>query len=254
MKDKILKLQRAIEKYLDIHVKAPVFETVAKDFAAQDRLADLLTILYAAVKSVSENVVPFDKEYLANLPKSELKHRIDVLTNFVQKKHLDEQTVKLLQSSSSKKYLFAYVIRELNWVVISIFSASYISANIIMRSLLELLIGIATRATGSIKERVESISFISSNEKKEIIALWHELCAWSHPYRKWEKEVCPILASYNPVYHEKLCRQSISNLERIVDFMLVISIGKFDINKQKVINALENSHVDRSFLKFFAAS
>ena len=55
------------------------------------------------------------------------------------------------------------------------------------------------------------------------------------------------------MYHEKLCRQSIDNLERIVDFMLIISLEKFKIDKRKVIEKLNAVHGDASFLKLFAA-
>ena len=168
MTDKLSKLQQIIERYLDSLVKDPTFETIAKDFTAQDRLADLLLILDVAVKAISEEGVSFDKEYLTNLAKSEIEYRINALSKFLETERLDEQTAKLLYSDSSKKHLFAYFTRELNWVVISIFSASYISANIIMRSLLELLVGITTRETGSMKKRINSISFISSGEKKEM--------------------------------------------------------------------------------------
>ncbi len=252
--NKTLELKRVIGEYLNILAKDPAFETAEKDFAAQDRLVNFLTILNVAVKLVSEDGKPLDEEYLSNLSNSERKHTFEVLNKLLQKKHSDEETAKILHSGSSKQYLFAYISRELNWVVVSILSASYISANIIMRSILELLIGIATRATGSMSKRIDSISFVSTDEKKEISKLWHELCAWSHPYQKWEKEVCPLFVLHKPMYHEKLCRQATNNLGKIVDFMLVVSLGKFGVNKQKVINALCTNQVDTTFLKFFALS
>ena len=73
----------------------------------------------------------------------------------------------------------------------SLGATDYLSSIILMRSLFELLIGISTKVNGSMKERIDSIDFLKSDEKKNLKKFWDILCAWSHPYGKWWKEVCP---------------------------------------------------------------
>jgi hypothetical protein len=122
-----------------------------------------------------------------------------------------------------------------------------------MRSILELLIGIATRETGSMSKRIGSIPFIDPEEKKKVDELWGEFCAWSHPYRKWEEEVCPIFALQKPIYYQRLCKMSLDKLERIIDLLLVIALEKFEIDKQGILSKLNTRSVGTPNLTLFQA-
>jgi len=73
----------------------------------------------------------------------------------------------------------------------SLGSTDYLSAIILMRTLFELLVGISTNIKGSMKDRIKSIDFFDEQEKKDLAKTWDLLCAWAHPYGKWEKYVCP---------------------------------------------------------------
>lgn len=245
------KLRKVIEEYLDRNVKVPSFETIEKDFYAQDKLAGILVLLQATFNCIQKQGLDFDKDYLRQLPKPEIEKRIDVLKKFVYTGHLSQEATEILKSDSSRKYLFVYLDKELCWVAVSILSASYISAHIIMRSVFELLIGIATRKTGSMSERINGIPFLSPEERKEIYKLWGDLCAWSHPYGKWIIEVCPIFISYKPMYHSKLCKLSLEKLEKLVDLLLVIALEKFEINKKDILDKVKSYKIDTSNLIFF---
>lgn len=244
-------LQKVIGSYLDSIVKAPAFETVEKDFSSQDRLADALTILNVVLTAISKKDSFIDNEYFKRLTPTQLREHEEILIEFIDTGEFNDKVKNILVEGRVKKHLFAYVSKELNWVVVSILSASYISANIIMRSLLELLIGIATNEKGSMNTRISGISFLSQDERENIKNLWHEFCAWSHPYQKWEKEVCPIFVLHKPMYYVRLCQQSIDKLERIIDFLLIIAVEKCSLDYQKLTELLTAKHADLTKLAMF---
>ena len=124
-----------------------------------------------AAELINEKGIEFDKAYLHKLPRQELEKRIDIYGKFINSessnsKKIDKKAHELLKNDSSKKHLLSYLLRELNWVTISILSASYISAHVLLRSSFELLIGIATKVNGKMGERIESIEFLSIEEQK----------------------------------------------------------------------------------------
>lgn len=249
--NKLRELRKVIEEYLNKNTKAPAFETIEKDFYAQDKLASILILLSNTVTCILRDGLDFDKDHLKQLPKSEIQERIEILQKFVQTGHLSIETNEILKSDSSRKYLLAYLAREFNWVVISILCASYLSAQIVMRSLYELLIGIATTKTGKMSKRIDSISFLSPKERKKTLELWRDLCSWSHPYGKWLSEMCPIFISHEPMYHPKLCKQSLETLEKLIDLLLVVAIEKFEVNKEILLNKVKKYRIDFSSLVFF---
>jgi len=248
---KYLELRKIIEEYLDENVKAPAFDTIEKDFQAQDRIANILLLLQTTVDCIKKQGLDFDKSYLKQLSKPEIDKRIYVLEEFIRTNYLSQEVKENLKSDSSRKYLLVYLSRELNWVAISVLSASYISAYILMRSIFELLVGIATIKTGSMRKRINDISFFSEEERKQIYRIWQDLSGWAHPYHKWIKEVCPIFISHKTMYHPKLCIQSLKKLEKIIDILLVIALEKFEIDKQNVLNKVTTYRIDTSNFPFF---
>ena len=244
-------LQKAIEKYIDRNVKVPAFETIEKDFYAQGKLAEILVILTVTVACIQKQGLDIDKDYAKLLNKQELEKNIEVLEEFIQTGTLSQEAAKIMESFSSRKYLLAYLLRELNWVAVSVLSASYVSAHIIMRSVFELLVGIATKKTGSMSERIKSIPFLSPEEQKEIQKLWGDLCSWSHPYNKWTKEMCPIFVLRGPMYHPVLCKQCLEELEKLLDLLLVVGLEKFEVNREYIVSEVKKHKIDTSNLTFF---
>jgi len=102
----------------------------------------------------------------------------------------------------------------------SLGSTDYLSAIILMRALFELLVGISTDLNGSMKDRIESIYFFDEREKKDMAKTWDLLCAWAHPYGKWEKYVCPKAFGTGRFYSPSLFKQSLDYSHKILDFML----------------------------------
>ena len=102
----------------------------------------------------------------------------------------------------------------------SLGSTDYLSAIILMRTLFELLAGISTDLNGSMKDRIKSIYFLDEQEKKDLAKTWDLLCAWAHPYGKWEKYVCPKAFGTGRFYNPSLFKQSLDYSHKILDFML----------------------------------
>lgn len=247
----IKKLQKFVKNYLDNNVKVPAFETVEKDSYSRTKIAEIVLLLQVTANCIFKHGLDFDKDYLKQLPKEEIENYLIIFENFIQTGNLSQEAEKILESSNSRKYLLAYLNRELNWVAISILSASYISAHIIMRSAFELLIAIATNKTGSMGARVDSITFLTLEEKKDVKKIWNDLCGWSHPYGKWIKEACPIFISCGPMYHPKLCRQSIDQFEKIIDFFIIIGLEKFEVDKNDFLHEVHNYTINISNLTLF---
>lgn len=247
-------LQNVIEAHLSRYVKAPAFETIEKDLYAQDKIADFLILLKVTTDCIKKDGLDFDKNQLQELPQDEIEKRITVLEEYIQTGGCTQETREFLKSNDSKKHLNAYLNNGLNWIVISILSASYISANIIMRSIFELLVAIATNGidgNNSMSFRLKSIPFLTLEERKKLSKLWGKLNSWAHPFTKWEKEVCPIFVSYNPMYHPELCKQSLDLFEKLIDFFIIIGIGKFEINRNDILDEIQKYQIDISNLTLF---
>ena len=233
----ISELRGFVTSYLDEQVTTPSLETIEKGLNEQDQLVSLLLLSRVATGIIRKEGLDFDKHYLASLLPEEIEKRIEVLGRFLESGEscplADGCALKdahdYLSSGSSYKHLLAYLVREIDWVVVSVLSASYVSALLLMRSVLELLVGIATRATGSMKERLGEIPFLEATEIKSLLNLWYRLCGWGHPYGRWVKEVCPFYVSHGPMYHPKLCAICLKELQAIVDFFVVIALEKYEI-------------------------
>lgn len=245
------KLKKVIQKYLHTNVNAPASETIEKDFFAVDHLGSLLIILQTTADSIKEEGIAFDKEPLRKLTKAQWEEQIDVLIKFIDQGQLSNKTIEILKLYSSRKNLLAYLVREVNWVAVSILSGSYISAYVVMRSVFELLIGVATTETESMSKRISRMTFLSAKERNNLQKLWNGLCAWAHPYNKWLKDICPIFFSFKPMYHPRLCKQSLEKLEKIVDLLLIIAIEKFEINKKNILEKMRNYRISTRSLPMF---
>lgn len=220
-REQLLKRLRGLySKYLGEKVTKPSLRTVKKEFFAQDHLVELLLIVCLLVELANKEGIELDKNILRGLSREEIEKRIGGLTSFVEmnKSKAAEETAPIdetlgyLAEGSSRKYLLSYLKKEINWVVVSIMSASYASSMVLMRSAFELIIGIASKSTGSMSSTIDSIAFLSDEEKNRVKKLWYRLCAWGHPYGKWIKEICPIYANHEPLYHPKLCKLCLQEL------------------------------------------
>ena len=238
------KLKKGIVNYLDVRVKKPALQTVDKEFSVQQDIATILLFFKDTEKLILDHGEDLYLENLTNSSKEELENIITTLTPFINnpgEKTYSKRVDTIISNQINKKHLLSYLIREINWIAVSILSASYISALILIRSIFELLVGIATNKPGSMSERIESINYLSEDEHKLIKKSWNKLNAWAHPYGKWEKNVCPIFYSYEPIYHPTHYKECISSLTTLTDFFLIIATEKFKISPIEIKNCAEKT-------------
>jgi hypothetical protein len=250
-------LHSVVSKYLDTYVSMPALETVTKNVEGQARVASLGSLFLIVADSVKDHGIDYDKEYLVNLSKEEVKARIESFGKYIELQEASTAennenvlaAAEYLSNDSSKKYLLEYLIRELKWIIVSLLSASYISSFVLMRSSFELTVGIATRETGGMTDRIHSIQGLDEEERKKVKNLWYRLCAWGHPYGKWQKEVCPIYVSCKPIYHPKLFSLCLGELIELIDFFVVIAIRKFELNTVELKRQLLEENISLADLQ-----
>lgn len=124
--------------------------------------------------------------------------------------------------------------------LVSLGATDYLSSIILMRSLFELLIGISTKVNGSMKERLDSIDFLKSDEKKDLKKFWDILCAWSHPYGKWFKEVCPKLYGTGRFYQPRMFNQCLGYSDTLLDFMLTVTVEVLHLSSKEYKDCLSS--------------
>jgi hypothetical protein len=115
-------------------------------------------------------------------------------------------------------------------------ATDYLGAMILLRSIFELLIGIATTKGGSMRERISSIAYLESEEKQGLQKLWNDLSAWAHPYGKWVKSICPRFYGLGRNYHSPAFSQSLGYSDRILDLMLTITLDHFEIDPESYMD------------------
>lgn len=260
--EKLKELKKLVSDYLDTYVSNPALETVIEDIEGQADIANQIILVDKVINYIKKSGISYDREFLSGLPKEEIEDRIKVLSRYIELEELEgnssphndeiiDKAAEYLSGGSSKKYLLEYFARQMHWINISILSASYISALILMRSTFELIVGIATIKNGSMSDRIKAIAILSLEEKSEIKKLWNHLCAWSHPYGKWAKEVCPVFLQYDPMYHSELFNVCLKKLNKLTDFFLVISMSKYDLDAVELSLLLGDSRIKVDRYKMF---
>jgi hypothetical protein len=141
-----------------------------------------------------------------------------------------------VEAVKEKTLLLGYLGKVYQSVLLLIGATDYLGAMILLRSVLELLIGIATTTNGSMRERISSISYLDSQEKDGLQKLWNELSAWAHPYGKWEKNICPRVYGSGRNYHSETFSQCLGYSDQILDLLLTITIGHFNLNPERYID------------------
>ena len=117
-------------------------------------------------------------------------------------------------------------------------ATDYLGSIILMRSLFELLIGISTKVNGKMQGRLDSIGFLNSDEKKSLKKYWKNLCAWSHPYGKWLKEVCPIAYGAGRFYQPRMFKQCLVHSDKLLDFMLTVIVEVLHLSSEEYKDCL----------------
>jgi hypothetical protein len=247
------KLKSVVSSYRDIWVSKPSLETVTSNIMGQARLASLSPLISILWDNIINEDDDIDKKHLSSLPQVEIKTRIEVLSEAIQAREFsdaDKITVmkanEYIMDGSSQKFLMGYLVREYNWIRVSLLSASYVSVFILLRAVFESIIGLGTRKTGSMGDRIDSLRCLSGEGKKRVKKLWYRLCAWCHPYGKWVKEVCPVYIRQKPIYHPTLFDLCLGELIEVSDLLIVVAIEKFELNRDSLIEKFTKDRIELS--------
>ena len=141
-----------------------------------------------------------------------------------------------IEATRDKTLFLGYLGKIFQSALLLIGSTDYLGAIILIRSVFELLVGIATATNGSMRDRISSIEILDSEEKSDLRRLWNNLSAWAHPYGKWAKNVCPRFYGIGRNYHPTLFRQCLDLSDQILDFLLTITVDHFKLNPETYIN------------------
>jgi hypothetical protein len=241
-------LKYAISKYLDMMVKEPAIQTLEHELSVQQDIVSILGIFEVVKKLVHEQGTDIDAGSLLSESREELQNILAILKPFIECSDTVTETKEVtdvINKYRNRGHLFLYLCREIQWIAVSLLSGSYISTLILIRSMFELIVGIATHLGGGMSKRIDSISFFSENECKIMKKSWSKLNAWTHPYKKWEKEVCPLFMSHKPIYHPKLYNICISKLRLLCDMFLTVVIEKYGIEVDKIYDAMKEKNLHR---------
>lgn len=144
-----------------------------------------------------------------------------------------------LESVPKKTLFLGYLGKVYQSALLLIGATDYLGAMVILRSVFELLVGIATETTGSMRDRIYSIEYMDDTEKACMQKLWNDLSAWAHPYRKWEKHICPKLYGTGRHHHPSLFDECIGFSDRILDLLLTITIEGFKLESKKYTDSYQ---------------
>jgi hypothetical protein len=136
---------------------------------------------------------------------------------------------KNVENIKEKNLFLGYLAKVYKSALLLIGATDYLGAMVLLRSIFELLVGIATEKNGPMKQRISSIEFLDDKEKNNLHELWNELNAWAHPYGKWVKNICPKFYGIGRNYHPLVFKQCLNYSDEILDMMLTITIDHFKI-------------------------
>ena len=205
-------------------------KSVEEDILVGYKLGNVLVLLNASEQSIGNIGYEFSPVQSSDINGGDIQ-RLKHITEKEECSQCDIDFIGHLTSiTCSKKCLLPYIDRQMNWIVVSILCASYLSSIVLMRSIFELLINVSTTQNGSMGTRIKGISFLDNDEKRAIKRTWDELCSWNHPYKKWLENMCPIYISNKPMYHPKYFEDCVNLLEKIQDLYLVISKEHFKMD------------------------
>lgn len=141
-----------------------------------------------------------------------------------------------IEAVREKTLFFGYLGKVYKSALLLIGVTDYLGGIILLRSVFELLIGIATTENSSMRAKISSINYLESNEKDNLQTLWNELSAWAHPYGKWTKNICPILYGCGQNYHQETFIRCLSYSDQVLDLLLVITIDHFKLSPKNYID------------------
>jgi len=247
-KRQIKKIKNYVAGYLKNMTIKPAMESTDNNSWVAIKLGNDLITLGKSMEAIGFIRHEFDELKCSKVSEKDIQRLKDV----TEKNEWSENDFKffgsIVSKTCSKKCLLPYVHRQINWIVVSIYSASYLSAFILMRSVFELMINLLTSKEGEVgtREKINNILILEDGAKKEIKKTWGLLCSWTHPYKKWLTSMCPIYIAHRPLYHSEHFRSSVVFLEKIIDLYLIVCKENFKMDIAAFQKEVEKYSIDLS--------
>jgi len=249
------KIKEKVKEYILEYVKSQTSNPVVVSFDENPdiaiKLGNLLSAFYSCIEAVGNFKYDFCVESSSSISEDDIR-RLEILTK---KKCLSKDDKlflgKLIPKSCSKTCLIPYISNLMNWIVISILSAQYLSSMILMRSIFEITINLLSNNKGGMSTKIDNISFFNNNQKDDIKKTWDSLCSWSHPYKRWLKNICPIYMAHSPLYHPEHFKASVKFMEKVMDLFLVVCKEHFKMNIHELRKRVETLSIDLSDFGLF---
>jgi hypothetical protein len=245
------KVKEYVRAYVENQTSKPVLVSIDENPDVAIKLGNLLVAFTACIGAIGNCQYDFSLRNSSSISQNDIS-RLEILT----KKECFSEDDKvflghLIPKSCSKACLVPYISKQMNWIVVSILSAHYLSSIILMRSILELTIALLANEKGGLSKKINSISVFDDNQKSDIKKTWDSLCSWSHPYNKWLKNMCPIYMAHPPLYHPEHFKTSIEFLEKVIDIFLVVCKEHFKMNIKELRKRVETLSIDLSDFRLF---
>ena len=248
---KVTQLKSLISDYLKSYTLEPAMKSIDENIFVAYRLGNILIALKESERLIGGIGYHFNPEQSLRTSENDIR-RLEVIVKDEECSQCEIDFVgKLIGTTCSKKCLMPYIQRQVNWIIVSIFSASYLSSMILLRSVFEILVNLSATVNGGMSKRIDSMRFIQHGEKKKIKKIWRGLSSWSHPFEKWLREMCPIYVAHKPVYHQKHFEECVDLLEKITDLYLVVCGGHFGMDVSLFANAAIEHQIDLSNFPLF---
>jgi hypothetical protein len=195
-------LKKQIELVLQREFMAPFIDSILQDPVISTRLSNAFVLL-----RVSEQlIVEFNNKLV--------------------------EAGKNVEDVREKTLFLGYLGKVYQSALLLIGATDYLGAMTLLRSVFELLIGVATTEHGSMRERIFSISYLDDSEKDNMQKLWKELSAWAHPYGEWVKNICPKFYGTGRHYHPVMFSRCLNYSDQILDLMLTITLDHFNLSPE----------------------
>lgn len=212
-----------IKEVVDREISYPILNSISFD-----QIASLMySFSFVAMRISEETIIAHDKDH--NLHGNEIEHK------------------------QLKSLFLGYLNKMMQSALFISGATDYLGAMVILRCIFEQIISINTEATGGMSRRIDTITYLSPQERKTIKELWNDLSAWSHPFGKWKKNVCPKQYGAGRIHNPNLFNKLLSHANAILDFIITTTIEKFNISSANYYDLLtkELGAAHTQFLKYY---
>jgi hypothetical protein len=244
MDKKDTEIYTLVQHYLEKYINDPIQNFLERDpigFLKISTQVVLLNLIYENIINSSEIIDKSKFEYLEYSKKDEY---LKELGNYLRTGKESETVNKPFDILLVDKEFIPYLFRELNWILISLLSSSYVSVHILIRCVFESIIKFLTKnKNAGMADKISGISILTDKNKKFLKKYWNRLNSWAHPYDHWIKKICPIYIMHKPIYHKELFIDCLNDLHILFELLIIMSVKIFNVSeneyKKKLLKGIE---------------